>query len=235
MKDWKNNLAVDLGGKICEEGEMQINKIYLDDCFNVFNSIKDNSVDIVFTSPPYNRKRNDKYKYYTDIIDDYFEFLKKVITESIRVSSNNVFINLQKNYYNKSDVFKIIGEFATNITEIFIWEKSNPLPASGFNITNAYELIICFGKKLKSNKTYTKNHLTTSVNRMPKKHKAVMHYNVAEFFIKNFTKEKNIVFDPFMGIGTTALACKNNNRNYIGCEKIKEYYKESIKRLEVER
>jgi len=211
---------------------MEINKIYNENCLNTMSKMKDNFVDIVFTSPPYNRKRNDKYDFYNDTKTNYFDFLVNVIDESIRVSSGNVYINIMKNYYNKSDVFKIIGKYYNQICEIFVWEKSNPLPASGFSITNAYEFIIVFGDKINSNKTYTKNHLTTSVAKMYKEHKAVMNDKVAYFFIENFTKKNDIVFDPFMGCGTTAFVCDNLKRNYIGSEIAKEYCEITRKRLQ---
>ena len=210
---------------------MKINKIYNENCLDTMLKMEDNYVDIVFTSPPYNRKRNDKYNFYNDTKTNYFEFLVSVIDESIRVSTGNVYFNIMKNYYNKSDVFKIIGKYNKQICEIFIWEKSNPLPASGLSITNAYEFIIVFGEKIKSNKTYTKNHLTTSVAKMYKEHKAVMNDKVAYFFIKNFTKENDIVYDPFMGCGTTAFVCDDLKRNYIGSEIAKEYCEISNKRL----
>jgi DNA modification methylase len=192
----------------------------------------DNSVDYVFTSPPYNRKRNDKYTHYDDTLIDYFGFLDSIISESIRVATKYVFLNIQKNYYNASDVYRIFGKYHDKIAEVFIWEKTNPMPASGNSITNAYEYIICFGEKgLKSNKTYTKNHLSTSVARMPKNHKAVMHMDVAEFFVKYFTKQGDTVYDPFMGTGTTALACMSNNRKWIGSEISQEYFVDSMERI----
>lgn len=144
---------------------MNINKIYHIDCFDGFKELKDNSVNHVFTSPPYNRKRNDKYMYHNDVIDDYYDFLCKVIDNCLRVSKEYVFLNIMKNYYNKQDVFKLIGQYSNKIIEIIIWEKTNPLPASGNSITNAYEFFIIFGdKSLKSNTTYTKNIISTSVN-----------------------------------------------------------------------
>ena len=73
------------------------------------------------------------------------------------------------------------------------------------------------------NKTYTKNHLTTSVAKMYKEHKAVMNDKVASFFIENFTKENDIIYDPFMGCGTTAKIAILNKRNWIGSEISKEY------------
>jgi DNA modification methylase len=203
--------------------KLKANTIYNESCFETFAKMADNSVDIVFTSPPYNRKRNDKYAFYDDRKADYYNFIKEVINQSIRVSRGNVFFNIMKNYYNKQDVFKLIGDFHKDIADLIIWEKSNPLPASGKSITNAYEFIIVFGDKLKSNTTYTKNHITTSVARMPKEHKAVMHPKTARFIIEKFTQKGDLIYDPFMGIGTTAIEAILKGRSYIGSELIKEY------------
>jgi len=210
---------------------MKTNIIYNENCLDTFKKMGDNSVDIVFTSPPYNRKRNDKYEFYNDQIVDYFGFLKEVVEQSIRVSKGNVYFNIMKNYYNKSDVFKLIGEFSDKIYDIFIWEKTNPLPSSGKAITNAYEFILVFGDSLKSNKTYTKNHLKTSVAKMKKQHKAMMHPDVVKFFLENFTSQGDIVYDPFMGCGTTAFVACKMKRQYIGSEIMKEYCDISYERI----
>lgn len=208
------------------------NEIFNECCFQTMSKMSDKFVDFSFTSPPYNRKRNDKYTHYDDNISNYYDFLNQVVFELLRVTKKYVFLNIQTNYYNKTEVYSLIGLFSKQIAEVFIWEKSNPMPASGFALTNAYEYIICFGDRgLKSNKTYTKNHLTTSVARMPKEHKAVMHQDVANFFIQNFTKPGEVIYDPFIGIGTTAKACKNLGRIYIGSEIIKEYFDYSVKQL----
>jgi site-specific DNA-methyltransferase (adenine-specific)/modification methylase len=211
--------------------ELELNKIYNEDCFITMKKMPKGFVDVVFTSPPYNRKRNDKYSFYDDRIDDYYGFLRTFIDESTRVTRGNIFLNVQKNYYNKKEIFKLIGDYANKICEIFIWEKSNPMPASGFNITNAYEFIIVFGEKIKSNRTYTKNHLTTSVAVMNKDHKAVMHEKTAEFFIENFTQKKDTIYDPFMGCGTTALVSRRLERNFIGSEILPEYCRIAEERL----
>ncbi len=52
-----------------------------------------------------------------------------------------------------------------------------------------------------------------------------------EQFIEFFTKEKAKVFDPFLGIGSTAVACKRTNRVGYGIELNNKYFKISIKRL----
>lgn len=202
------------------------NYIKCGDCLELMKEIPDKGVDVVFTSPPYNRKRNDKYSFYDDTKADYFAFLCDVTDEMLRITRRYVIVNVQKNYYQKHDVFKFIGKYSEKIVEIIIWEKSNPLPASGKNITNAYELFIVFGDKpLKSNTTYTKNVITTSVNsNMPKEHRAVMKKEVSDWFIEKFTCEGDVVLDPFLGVGTTAMSCIEQGRQYIGFEICQQYY-----------
>lgn len=204
------------------------------DCLELMKNVPSKSVDTVFTSPPYNRKRNDKYSFYDDTIDNYFDFLCKFTDEALRVAKNHVIINIQKNYYNKVEVFEYIGKYAKNIVEIIVWEKTNPMPANGFNITNAYEFFIILGdKSLKSNNTYTKNVITTSVNvnKDKKIHKAVMKKEVCDWFITNFTKEGDVILDPFAGLGTTAISCIENNRHYICFEISEQYYNVCCDRL----
>ena len=194
-----------------------------------FRMMDDNSVDYVFTSPPYNRKRNDKYTLYNDDKADYKSFLKSVISECLRVSRHHVFFNIQKNYYNKKDVFELIGLFAPNIVEMIIWNKSNPMPASGNNITNSYEYFLVMhadGLPLKSNRTYTKNVITTSVysnNPYTAIHKAVMQPDVARSIFADYMIGGMSVLDPFMGVGTTAKIAKEFDLDYIGFEVSKEY------------
>jgi len=211
---------------------MVCNEVICGDCLDLIKNIEDNSVDVVFTSPPYNRKRNDKYEYYSDDLDDYYGFLSKIIDESLRVVKKYVFINIQKTYYNKQDVFRIIGKYYNLISEIFIWEKNNPMPSPGAYITNSHEYIICFSEhKLRSNGTYTKNNIRTNVTNMDKKHKAIMNEEVAGFFIKNFTNPGDIILDPFMGSGTTAKVALKNQRQFIGFEISQEYVDMANKRI----
>jgi site-specific DNA-methyltransferase (adenine-specific) len=209
-------------------------QLFNGDCLEVMQDMPNNSVDYVLTSPPYNRKRNDKYKLYNDQITDYFTFNKKVINKLLGITKKHIFYNIQTNFYNRDTVYKLIGYFNKDIKEIIIWEKSNPMPASGYSITNAVEYFIVLGKEsLKSNTTYTKNIITSSVNsKMPKIHKAVMKQEIADYFIKKFTKEKDIILDPFMGIGTTGISCVSTNRDFIGIELIKEYYDISKHRIQ---
>ena len=178
----------------------------LGSCVEVLKKMKDDSVDFSFTSPPHYPNNN------------WFEMNVNVINELLRVTKNHIIYNIQTNDYNRADVYKMIGLFSEKIIDIHIWEKSNTMPAGGEAITNAVEYFIVLGNKsLKSNETYTKNIITTAAySSMHRKHKAVLRYEVAEHFIKNFTKENETILDCFVGNGTTAIACANLNRNCIG-------------------
>lgn len=208
--------------------------LILGDCLKVLPTMADNSVDISFTSPPYNRKRNDKYSSYDDTLQDYFGFICEFTNQLLRVTKRYVIINIQKNYYNKVDVYKYIGAFADKIVETIIWEKTNPMPASGNNITNSYEYFFVLGNTpLKSNTTYTKNIFATSVNEDTSAfHKAIMKPEVCEYFIENFTLPTDVVLDCFMGTGTTGIVCKKHGRDFIGIELMPEYYEYACKRIE---
>lgn len=205
---------------------MKLNNIYNMDCFEGLAILEDKSIDYAFTSPPYNRKRNDKYSFYDDTITDYYGFLVMVIEQLRRVVKKHIFLNLQTNYYNKADVYRFIGAYADIIQNIIVWEKSNPMPANGRNVTNSYEFFIVIGdSSLKANTTYTKNHITTSVNSKctSKIHKAVMNPDVARWMFDSFIPNGSTVIDPFMGFGTTAIVCKEHDCPYIGFEIVKEY------------
>lgn len=213
-------------------------ELYNGDCLVIMDELIKRGVyvNFTFTSPPYNRKRDDKYNNYRDTLSDYYGLLKSATDKTLELS-DYVFLNIQKNYYNKEDVFRYIGEYAKEIIDILVWTKTNPMPASGFNITNSWEFIIILSKKhktIKAKKTYTKNHIETSVyseNPYKKVHRAMMKPSVVEYFIDRFTDKKDIILDPFMGLNTTGVVCKQNNRDFIGIELDETYFDMGSKRL----
>ena len=85
------------------------------------------------------------------------------------------------------------------------------------------------------NELYDKNFLISKPNKEEKglfnTHITVKPIKLIEHLIKIFSKENSLVVDPFLGSGTTALACKNTNRKCIGIELNKEYYDICLKRL----
>lgn len=197
-------------------------EIHHADCFDFMAGMADKEVDMVFTSPPYNRERNDKYKHYNDTQKDYFGFLVKLIGESLRVSKHNVFVNVQTNYYNSEAIYRVIGKFASQVSQIFTWVKTNPMPSRHHVITNQYEWVIAF-RDLEPKDKVIRNVIQTSVAKMIPEHKAMMHPDISDFFIRNFAPEGSVVLDPFFGTGTTGISCHKYDVSCIGVDISLEY------------
>jgi len=73
-------------------------------------------------------------------------------------------------------------------------------------------------------------HLATECSN--RNHSAAFPLALPSWFIKLFTQEGDVVLDPFIGVGTTALACINLKRKYIGMELKKEYYELAVQATE---
>ncbi len=209
--------------------------------------IDDNSLDVAITSPPYNRIRNDKYDYYTDTKSDYYKMIVDVTNELLRICKKDVIVNIQATYFNKRDVYKYIGHFSDKLKGIVVWEKTNPQPncnkitdSDGNELTsvcNAVEYFFVLNENAEEFRAYNpiKNIIHSSVNEKHfKGHGAIMKYEIADWFVKNFTVEGDTVIDPFMGTGTTAIACELNKRLYVGFEISKEYCQIAKRRIAIE-
>lgn len=210
-------------------------KLINGDCFIELKKITTESIDVSFTSPPYNSIRHKKYNNYTDDIDNYYLFLCEFTDELLRITKKTVIINIQANYYNRPDVYKYIGKYNKEISRIIIWSKSNPTPSSmQHKLTNAYEFFMIFSKEksININSIFMKDVINYPINSQKiKGHKAVMNSDVSDLFIKEFSNKGDIVLDCFMGSGTTAVSCKKYGRNFIGIEINKEYFEIAKKRI----
>jgi len=231
------------------------------DCLDLMKDIPDKSIDIAFTSPPYNmnlRVRNGKYcsrqivkeistKYenYADNLsmEEYYKFSKNIITELIRVS-NLVFYNVQILTGNKRALYKIIGNFSENIKELIIWDKINAEPAIGTGVLNSrFEIIIVLANneiaitRQFKNSNFDRGKLQNlweikKGKKITNSHGAVFPVELCEKVIYNFSKEGDKILDCFMGTGSTGVACINTNRNFIGIEKDDKYFEIAKNRIE---
>ena len=83
-------------------------------------------------------------------------------------------------------------------------------------------------------KTKSKFYIS-SINKKDKElynHPTIKPLDLVEKFIINHSNEEDIVLDPFMGSGTTGVACKNLNRNFIGIELDEKYFEIAKRRIE---
>lgn len=197
-----------------------VNKIILGDSLEILKTIPSHIFDISFTSPPYNSIRHKKYDEFSDNNKDYLSFLCDFTDELIRVTKKYVIINIQCNYYNRQDVLEYIGKYNNKIKRIVIWNKQNPTPSSANRLTNAHEFfLILSDEEVMINSISMKDVITFPINtNKVYGHKAIMNKDIAKLFIKEFTQENDIVMDCFMGVGTTAVVCRELGRNYVGIE-----------------
>jgi len=238
----------------------EINLIHAD-CRDILPSLAGGGVDCIITSPPYNmnlRIRNGlhcsrqivkelstKYENYPDNLpmDDYFEFNRSVLTECLAVA-DLVFYNVQFLTGNKSALYRLIGHFADNLKEFIVWDKINAEPAIGSGVLNSrWEAVLVFqrdrakaiSRKFESaqfGRGTLQNLLQIKRGKkVDNAHGAVFPLELVETLIANFVDPFGTVLDPFMGTGTTGLACKNLARRFIGIESDKQYFEIAHKRI----
>lgn len=222
--------------------ETNMNEVILGDCLQYMKSLEGKVFDVAFTSPPYNRIRDDTYDKFKDINPNYCQMLCDVTKHLLRLTKGNVIINVQSNLFNKADVARWQGQFADKLKGTVIWIKNNPQPATNYrngvySVTNAYEYFFVFGEDSQEFTANSKiyNYVQSNVNSEHfKGHGAVMKLEIAEWFIRNFSKKGDYVFDPFFGCGTTGVACIRNSRNWGGVEIVPEYKAIAEKRIKEE-
>ena len=209
-----------------------INEIYLGDCLELMKDIPDKSIDMVLTDIPYvevNRNSNglrnlDKGK--ADIID--FN-LDELVNELCRITKGSIYIYCGTEQV--SNIRKLLIQNKMSI-RLIIWEKSNPSPMNGDKIWLSGIECCVYGKFPKA--TFNL-HCKNTVLRYPcgrsKIHPTQKPLKMFEDLILASSNEGDTILDPFIGSGTTAIACINTNRNFIGVEKDEHYFNLANERL----
>lgn len=245
---------------------LDINKVYNDDCFNLFDKIDDKSIDMILADLPYSTTKASWDK----PLD-----LDKLWVQYNRIIKDNGAILL----FAKTPFDKVLG--CSNLEMLryeWIWQKTQ---SSGFLNAKkmpmkSHENIIVFYKHLPTynpqkttghkpinsytkradvqNKTelygkvkedvsgggetdrYPLSVLKFASDKQKNKLDGTIHPTqkpvaLCEYLIRTYTNEGDLVLDNVAGSGTTGLAAKNLNRNYILIEKEKKYYDICLKRL----
>ncbi len=234
--------------------EKYLNKIINGDCLTVMKELPDASIDLVVTSPPYNLKNStgnglknankgkwtnaelvNGYATYDDNIpyDEYVNWQRDCIKEMLRVLKENgaIFYNHKWRVQNGllQDRYEIVSGFP--VRQIIIWKRKGGINFNPGYFLPTYEVIYLIAKK--------KFKLAPKANRfgdvwefkqeMNNPHPAPFPVSLIERIITSTTAE--IILDPFIGSGTTAIAALKYNRKYIGIEIAKEYCEMAEKRI----
>jgi site-specific DNA-methyltransferase (adenine-specific) len=226
---------------------LELNKIYCESNLETMARIPDNFIDLVVTSPPYNTggkslSTGDFYKEYKDNLEnlDYKEFIFNNVKELLRITKYYVVYNFQILSNNKNVYLEFMYHFKDNIKDIAIWKKQAVSQIQKGKMATGYEFIVILGKDSKMyfeynnfpSNNYVPNIQTWHKKESIKGHGATMPVEMARYFIEYFSKEGDLIYDPFMGTGTTAIASVMQKRLFIGSEITKEYVDLANKRIQ---
>lgn len=164
----------------------------------------------------------------TDITQGYD--IKLYNTEFIRVMKE-INIYLWCNKAQIPDYFAFYVNQHKCKFDIICWHKTNALPTYSNKYLSDTEYLLYFrkgrGKCFPQNYEDAKTYYIAPINHKDKKlwnHPTIKPVDITEKIIRNSSKEEQAVLDPFMGSGTTGIACLNTNRNFIGIELDENYF-----------
>ena len=221
---------------------LETNIIYNEDCMNTFERLPDDSINMVLTDIPYgevtkNGEERAKYsgqlrkinKGTADIINfDLIEF----VNECIRVITDNIYIFC--GFSQVSTIHKILDGAGLS-TRLIIWEKTNPTPMNGQHLWLSGIEYAVYGRKAKGTfNASCRNTVLKYPNGRSKIHPTEKSLDLFKDLILTSSNKDDIIFDPCIGSGTTAVACYETGRKYIGCELDKTNYKNCIDRIDRE-
>lgn len=236
--------------------------IYNDDILSA-NAIKDKSIDLIVTSPPYNV--DIKYKNYSDDIsyDEYLIFTKEWLTKCYNLTKEDgrlcLNIPLDKNKGGQQCVYADIATITKKVGwkyhTTIIWNEQNIsrrtawgswLSASApFVIAPVEMIVVLYKKRWKKTSGSKKSDITreefmtwtngvwdfSGESKTKIGHPAPFPVELPKRCIKLFSFVDDTVLDPFLGSGTTLIACVETNRKGIGIDIDKKYCKLAKERL----
>jgi len=206
------------------------------DCLAEMKNISDESIDMVLTDPPYGMSfrsnyRKNRYGYIeNDSVLDWIELFSK---ECFRVAKNNTAHYVFCSFHH-IEKFKTVLSRYFKIKNIIIWEKNNTgMGDLRGDFAPKYEMIIFMhkGRRLINGK---RDANIVRFNRtMNIVHPTQKPVDLIEYLLAKFSNDGDLIMDPFMGSGSTGVACQNLNRSFIGIEKDEIYFNIAKERIEM--
>lgn len=228
---------------------MEVNKIYCENNLETMAKMPDNFIDLIVTSPPYNKgywssnrnlnngfntkARRIDYDNFSDDLNpiDYDNWQREFIKECLRVlkPTGSLFYNhqpIQKHHQEVNPLF--IYDFP--LKQTIIWNRKNtpkldesyffPITEYIFWLQKEKESRVKFNRKKSIFNTNVWNISPDVKNKFP----APFPEELVTNCILSCTDENDLVYDPFMGSGTTGLVATKLNRNFIGSELSPKYH-----------
>lgn len=228
---------------------MEINKIHLGDAYELIKQIPDKSVDLIVTDPPYLIEgihtgtgvlKNRKHSHVEEFMENDNIIVKgvdlKILDEFVRVMKRiNIYL-----WCNKEQIYDYLTYFVKErdcAWEMIIWGKTNPPPFSNGHYLKDKEYCLFFHEKgiqvspsFETGKTvYISQTNTTDKEQFG--HPTIKPLDIIKNLIVNSSGGGDLILDPFIGSGTTAVACKELGRNFIGFEINERFHDIAVSRV----
>ena len=216
-------------------------KLYNDDCLNVLKDIGDNSIDLVVTDPPYEvitggRNGGVKGKP-SGILKENKQLMKSIpkadlwLSECFRVMKDGTHIYIMTNTLNLTNYLNIINDVGFKLHNLLVWNKNNTTPNRWYMKNCEYVIFARkgFAKSINNPSSQTVHNFDNIIGN--KQHPTEKPVDLMKFYVGNSSNIGDTVLDPFMGSGSTGVACKELGRNFIGIELDKQYFDIATKRI----
>lgn len=224
-----------------------MNKILNVDCVKGISDLIAGSVsvDLIVADPPYVISRDSNFHTMKDrknartgtsfgSWDEEFDN-KPWIKKSFEVLKDGGSLIVFNDFKKISDIIEIAGDAGFEFKDVIVWEKTNPMPRNrDRRYVPSLEVMIWFVKKKKAKWTFNRQDVayrspvmrfaSESGGGFKRYHPTQKPVKLIEELIKVHSNEGDLVLDPFMGSGTTAISAINTGRKYVGFELEKEYF-----------
>lgn len=233
---------------------LALNKIYHESCVDGLKKLNNDSVDMIFTDPPYfqyRAKNVSRLKNHKDVVtefefdgfsteEEYLAFLEQVLCECYRVAKPGAAGYVWCGDDFVSYINRIVERVGFQFRKVIHWHKTNPFPAiyTRKMYANSMELLVHFSKG--TPKTWNHKHVNEMHNfieapicmgKERTAHKTQKPLKVCIPYIEISSNPGDLVLDPFIGSGSTAVAAKMLGRNYVGFEINNDFCKIAEERL----
>lgn len=230
-----------------------LNKIYHNDCNKGMDKLlkKGIEIDLIVADPPYVISKKSQFHTMKDRKNPrtgtFFgewdeEFNNKLwMRRAFKLLKKGGSLIIFNDFKKASYLIEYAKKLGFEYKDTIVWEKTNPMPRNrDRRYIPALEMLIWFVKPGK----WTFNRQTEpyespvfkfaseSGGGFKRIHPTQKPVKLLEHIISLHSSTNEIVLDPFMGSGTTAIACINLKRKFIGFEIDEEYYRKSIERVQ---
>jgi DNA modification methylase len=214
-------------------------RLYCGDCLDVLPTLEAGSVDAVVTDPPYGigyKYVNGKEKASTP--QEYITFLRPILNAVDALARPGAFFAAWQAHKNLRFAWDWFGEdvLIYAACKNFCQLLPSPIQMNGYDPVAMKYYPGESPRKTATPKRSLNWSLANTANMkargIERGHPCPRPIEHAEQIIGNFTQDDAIVLDPFMGSGTTGVACVKTGRKFIGIEKERTYFDIAVKRIE---